>query len=185
MPQRPDGQAARPQRVTFTKGSAERIAAVVRDYEAGDRSALPLRFGVVSSDSQKTFRIATFSGAWSPNSTKTVEIVLTGQTVNAFNRTFPLSSVPANNEIACSIAKDGTAWHLVDVGKNQSFGHLFAGGITTRTVVTDMLIAATLNTTNCAITVTKTPVTATVTIVFSTYTASFLSLAGMTYQPGV
>ncbi|NBW18300.1 MAG: hypothetical protein EBR82_61035, partial [Caulobacteraceae bacterium] len=126
---------------------------------------------------------ATFSGAWSPNSTNTVQILSTGQTVQVLNRTFPLGSVPGNLQVACSIARDGTAWHLVDVGKNQSFGHLFAGGFTTRTVVADMLIAATLNTTNCAITVTKTPVTATVTIVFSTYTASFLSLAGMTYSP--
>jgi hypothetical protein len=172
--------------VIFDRSSAERIANAVRRVEIGDRTESPLRFDTVPPTQQrKTFRIATFSGSWSPNSTKTVEVVLTGQTVNALNRTFPLSSVPANNQIACSIAKDGTAWHLVDVGKNQSFGHLFAGGITTRTVVTDMLIAATLNTTNCAITVTKTPVTATVTIVFSTYTASFLSLAGMTYQPGV
>jgi hypothetical protein len=171
--------------VIFDRSSAERIANAVRRIEIGDRTESPLRFDAVPQQQRKMFRIATFSGSWSPNSTKTVEVVLTGQTVNALNRTFPLSSVPANNQIACSIAKDGTAWHLVDVGKNQSFGHLFAGGITTRTVVTDMLIAATLNTTNCAITVTKTPVTATVTIVFSTYTASFLSLAGMTYQPGV
>jgi hypothetical protein len=152
----------------------------VRDYEAGDRAEAPLRFGAVSSDSRKTFRVATFSGAWSPNSTNTVQIVSTGQTVQALNRTFPLFDVPGHLQIACSIARDGTAWHLVDVGKNQTFGHLLAGGFTTRTVVTDIQIAAVLNTTNCQITVTKTPVTATVTIVFSTYTASFLSLAGMT-----
>lgn len=181
MPQRPDGAAARPQRVTFTKGSAERIAAVVRDYEAGDRGAEPLRFGTVASDARKTFRIATFSGAWNPNTQKVVELVPNGQTVNAFNRTFPLSSVPNDVQVACSIAKDGTAWYLVDAGKNQTYGHLFANQFTTRTVVTDIQIAATLNTSNCVITVTKTPVTATVTIVLSTYTASFLSLAGMTY----
>lgn len=181
MPQRPDGAAARPQRVTFTKGSAERIAAVVRDYEAGDRGAEPLRFGTVATDARKTFRVATFSGAWNPNSEKVVQLVSNGQTVNAVNRTFPLSSVPATSQVACSIAKDGTAWYLVDAGKNQTFGHLFASQFATRTVVTDIQIAATLNTSNCAITVTKTPVTATVTIVVSTYTASFLSLAGMTY----
>jgi hypothetical protein len=169
----------------FDAESAVRIANAVRKVEIGDRSEAPLRFDTVPpSQQRKTFRIATFSGAWPPNSTNTVQIVSTGQTVQALNRTFPLSSVPGHLQIACSIARDGTAWHLVDVGKNQSFGHLFAGGFTTRTVVTDMIIAATLNTTNCAITVTKTPVTATVTIVFSTYTASFLSLAGMTYQPG-
>lgn len=170
----------------FDAESALRISNAVRKVEIGDRSEAPLQFDTVPPPQQrKTFRIATFSGSWSPNSTKTVQIVSTGQTVQALNRTFPLFGVPGHLQIACSIARDGTAWHLVDVGKNQTFGHLLAGGFATRTVVTDMLIAATLNTTNCAITVTKTPVTATVTIVFSTYTASFLSLAGMTYQPGV
>jgi hypothetical protein len=171
--------------VIFDRSSAERIANAVRRVEIGDRSESPLRFDTVPpSQQRKAFRIATFSGPWNPNSTNTVQIVSTGQTVQALNRTFPLFSVPGNLQVACSIARDGTAWHLVDVGKNQTFGHLLAGGFTTRTVVTDMLIAATLNTTNCAITVTKTPVTATVTIVLSTYTASFLSLAGTTYQPG-
>jgi hypothetical protein len=172
--------------VIFDRSSAERIANAVRRVEIGDRTEAPLRFDTVPpSQQRKAFRVATFSGPWSPNSTNTVQIVSTGQTVQVLNRTFPLFSVPGHLQIACSIARDGTAWHLVDVGKNQSFGHLFAGQFATRTVVTDIQIAATLNTTNCQITVTKTPVTATVTIVFSTYTASFLSLAGMTYQPGV
>jgi hypothetical protein len=170
--------------VTFDRSSAERIANAVRRVEVGDRTESPLRFDTVPPQQRKTFRIATFAGAWNPNTGKTVQVVSTGQTVNAYNRTFPLFSVPANLQIACSIAKDGTAWYLVDVGKNQTFGHLFAGQFATRTVVTDIQIAATLNTSNCSITVTKTPVTATVTIVMNTYTAAFLSLAGMTYQPG-
>jgi hypothetical protein len=69
MPQRPDGQPARPQRVTFTKGSAERIAAVVRDYEAGDRAEAPLRFGSVAVDgggSKVKLAIYTATSAWVP-----------------------------------------------------------------------------------------------------------------------
>lgn len=165
----------------FDAQSAVRIANAVRQVEIGDRAEKPLEFDPVLPEQGKKFRIATFSGAWSPNSQKVVQFVANGQTVNAYNRTFPLFSVPANNQIACSIAKDGTAWYLVDVGKNQTYGHLFATQFATRTVVTDIQIAATLNTSNCSITVTKTQVTATVTIVLSTYTASFVSLAGMTY----
>jgi len=165
----------------FDAQSAIRIANAVRKVEIGDRAEKPLEFDPVMQDQSKRFRIATFSGPWNPNSQKVVQLVTNGQTVNAFNRTFPLFSVPVNSQIACSIAKDGTAWYLVDTGKNQTFGHLFASQFATRTVVTDIQIAATLNTSNCVITVTKTPVTATVTIVVSTYTASFLSLAGMTY----
>lgn len=147
---------------------------------SGFRSTPAVLEGDISSN-PKVFRIGTFSGPWSPNSQKQVQFDSTGQTVNAFNRTFPLFSVPATTQISCSVAKEGTAWYLVDVGKNQSFGHLFANKFETRTVVTDIQIAATLNTSNCTITVSKTVVTATVTIVLSTYTASFLSLAGMTY----
>lgn len=166
----------------FDAQSAVRIANAVRKVEIGDRAEKPLEFDPIPPQQQrKTFRIATFSGAWNPNTSKVVQFVANGQTVNAFNRTFPLFSVPATSQIECSVAKDGTAWYLVDTGKNQTLGHLFASQFATRTVVTDIQIAATLNTSNCVITVTKTPVTATVTIVVSTYTASFLSLAGMTY----
>jgi hypothetical protein len=165
----------------FDAASAIRIANAVRKVEIGDRSEKPLEFDAIPPSQRKVFRIATFSGAWNPNTTKEVQLVATGQTVNAFNRTFPLFSVPAHLQIACSVAKDGTAWYLVDVGKNQSYPHTLVSQFSTRTVVTDIQIAATLNTSNCSITVTKTPVTATVTIVLSTYTASFLSLAGMTY----
>lgn len=69
MPQRPDGQPARPQRVTFTKSSAERIAAVVRDYEGGDRGAAPLRLGVVPVDSggsKVKLAIYTATAVWVP-----------------------------------------------------------------------------------------------------------------------
>jgi hypothetical protein len=114
MPQRPDGQPARPQRVTFTKGSAERIAAVVRDYEAGDRSASPLRFGVVSSDSRKTFRIATFSGAWAVGASKTVAFKYQTSTPNTASALNLFAAVPSPSGSGdCAIAKDGTAWFLI------------------------------------------------------------------------
>lgn len=115
MPQRPDGAAARPQRVTFTKGSAERIAAVVRDYEAGDRGAEPLRFGTVAtSDAKKTFRVATFSGAWSIGATKTVTFKYQTATPNTANALNLFASVPAPSGSGdCAIAREGTAWFLI------------------------------------------------------------------------
>lgn len=116
MPQRPDGAAARPQRVTFTKGSAERIAAVVRDYEAGDRGAEPLRFGTVATDARKTFRVATFTGAWSIGATKTVTFkyqTATPNTANVTNLFFPIVGT-ATSSVDCAIAKDGTAWYLIE-----------------------------------------------------------------------
>jgi hypothetical protein len=43
VPQKPDGN--RPSdRITFTRGAAERIAEVVRDVELGNRDGQPLRF---------------------------------------------------------------------------------------------------------------------------------------------
>lgn len=194
MPQRPDGAAARPQRVTFTKGSAERIAAVVRDYEAGDRGAEPLRFGTVAtSDAKKLFRIATFSGAWSIGATKTVTFkhaTATPNTAVATNLFFPVTGSGTSD---CAIAKDGTAWFLIDVPLATAtavFVGVTATGVIVQstvpqTVVSNVVIAATLNTANCSITVQRTQTTASVTVVGttatgiqvgSTYTATYLRI---------
>lgn len=116
MPQRPDGAAARPQRVTFTKGSAERIAAVVRDYEAGDRGAEPLRFGTVATESRKTFRICTFTGAWAIDAIKTVTFAYQTATPNtaiATNLFASIGSTGSTTKVNCAIARDGTAWFLI------------------------------------------------------------------------
>jgi hypothetical protein len=45
MAKKPDGSSAGTQRVTFTKGAAERIGKVVREVEAGNRDLGPLTFG--------------------------------------------------------------------------------------------------------------------------------------------
>lgn len=127
MPQRPDGQPARPQRVTFTKGSAERIAAVVRDYEAGDRSASPLRFGVVSSDSRKTFRIATFTGSWVINATKTVTFKYQTATPNTASVLNLVCGLSPSGSCDVSIARDGTAWFLVQPNLTQQPGYSASG----------------------------------------------------------
>ena len=114
MAQKPDGKSARTERVTFTSGAADRIAKVVRTVEAGDRDTGPLTFGArIGGVSGKTFRVCTFTGAWSINATKTVTFrnqTATPNTVAAVNLFYTL---PDNGTSDCAIAKEGTAWYLV------------------------------------------------------------------------
>jgi hypothetical protein len=114
MAQKPDGKPARTERVTFTKPAAERIAKVVRAVEGGDRDTGPLTFGNRGvAGNPKTFRVCTFTGAWSINATKTVTFknqTATPNTVAAVNLFYTL---PDSGMSDCAIAKEGTAWYLV------------------------------------------------------------------------
>lgn len=114
MSRKPDGKPAKVERVTFTRPAAERIAKVVREVEAGDRDQAGLTFGNrVGSISAKTFRVCTFTGAWSIGSAKTVTFrnqTTTPNTVSATNLFWPIPEGPQRD---CSIAKDGTAWYLL------------------------------------------------------------------------
>jgi triacylglycerol esterase/lipase EstA (alpha/beta hydrolase family) len=114
MAQKPDGKPARTERVTFTRPAAERIAKVVREVEAGDRDQAGLTFGNrVTGPSGKAFRVATFTGSWSINGEKTVTFrnqTTTPNTVAAVNL---FLNLPDNGQRNCAIAKDGTAWHLI------------------------------------------------------------------------
>jgi hypothetical protein len=103
-------------RVDFTRGAAERIAAVVRLVEGGNRDGAPLRFGkVVEPGVGKTFRMCRYSSAWSIDSTATLtfrNVTSTPNTVIAHNvfATIGLGTATASD---CAIAKDGTAWYLI------------------------------------------------------------------------
>jgi hypothetical protein len=193
MAQKPDGKPARTERVTFTKPAAERIAKVVRAVEGGHRDAGPLSFGNRGvAGNPKTFRACTFTGAWAINAEKTVTFrnqTATPNTVAAVNLFFPFPAPAAATD--CAIAKDGTAWYLIDVPFETATA-VFVGATTTGIVVsstqstirvTDITLSATLNTANCTISIGKTLVTAssifvtgTATSVFvqSTFTATFL-----------
>lgn len=176
MTAKPDGSVAKTQKVVFTRPAAERIAAVVRDYEAGDRDGVGLRFGSrVSQPTGKLFRVCTFTGAWSINSSKTVTFkyqTSTPNTVSATNLFFPIDGTSTRD---CAIAKDGTAWFLVDVPFETATAVFFTG-TTTQTVVSDITLSASINTNNCAITVNKTLTTASVTVVTGTSTSSYLRI---------
>ena len=111
---KPDGKAARTERVTFTRPAAERIAKVVRQVEGGDRDTPGIYFGSAPGGvAGKTFRVCTFTGAWAIGSSRTVTFknqTATPNTVSATNLFWPL---PENGTRDCAIAKDGAAWYLL------------------------------------------------------------------------
>lgn len=103
-------------RVDFTRGAAERIAAVVRRVEQGDRDGQPLRFGVVADVPSKVFRVARFTGAWSTNQLKVVtfrNITSTPNTAEALNLFANIVGSTATTQFNCAIAREGTAWYLI------------------------------------------------------------------------
>jgi hypothetical protein len=73
------------------------------------------RFEEVQSPQQKIFRIGTFTGAWTINTSKTVSLPVTGSTsVTTVSATNLFASIAtASSSRNCGIAKDGTAWYLI------------------------------------------------------------------------
>lgn len=115
---KPDGKAAKVERVTFTRPAADRIAKVVREVEAGDRQGAGLHFGFRGGTGQKEkhhIRICTFTGSWSLGTPKDVTFkfqTTTPNTVSATNLFWPLDENDPQ-ERDCSIGRDGTAWFLL------------------------------------------------------------------------
>lgn len=125
MAQKPDGKPARTERVTFTRRAAERISEVVRTVEAGDRDTGPLSFGARAGGGVggKQFRMATFTGAWTIDTAKTLtfrNVTTTPNTVSVQNVMFPLPQLSSDTSspTVCAIAKDGTAWFVVNIIHN-------------------------------------------------------------------
>lgn len=117
MAQKPDGKAARTERVTFTRPAAERIAKVVRTVEGGGRDAPGIRFGTAlgaQRPQEKVFRVCTFTGAWDKAASKTVTfrgVTATPNTVSAVNLFTDIKAATGSKN--CAVAKDGTAWYLI------------------------------------------------------------------------
>jgi hypothetical protein len=98
--------------VQFTRESAERIANVVRAAELTPRGGSPLNFGaVLESPRRRVFRMATFTGAWSINSAKTVTLRGSTATLSATNLFAAIGTAASSRN--CAVAKDGTAWFLI------------------------------------------------------------------------
>jgi hypothetical protein len=173
---KPDGKNAS-DRFVFTRPAAERISKVVRLVEGGDRDSagLTLRKGAVAPDALGVFfRVCTFTGAWSINSSKTVTLkyqTTTPNTVSAINLYFPFPT--PTGSVDCAIAREGTSWFLIDVPMETATA-VFASATDSVSVVTGITVSATLNTSTCDIAVSVTQSTSAVTFVTSTFTASFL-----------
>jgi hypothetical protein len=178
MAQKPDGKAAKTERVVFTRPAAERISKAVRIVESGDRDATGLRFGKPgdsSAPSVRQVRAATFTGSWSINASKVVTFRCAPTATQAVtNLSWPI----AHNHTAaedCIVGREGTSWWLV-VPVLQTATALFVTGTGTATCVTDVSISATLNTSNCTISIGKTLATSAITVVSTTETATYLRL---------
>jgi hypothetical protein len=114
MAKKADNKPAATERVTFTSGAADRIAKVVRTVEGGDRDCGPLTFGArIGGVAGKTFRVCTYTGAWSKNTDKTVTFRGITTTPNTVSATNIFSNLTATGTRNCAIAKDGTAWYLI------------------------------------------------------------------------
>jgi hypothetical protein len=179
--------------VQFTRESADRIAGVVRTLELTPASGAALNFEAVQEFRQrKVFRVCTFSGAWAVGSSKTVTFknqTATPNTASVVNLFFPITAAGSRD---CGIAKDGTAWYLIDVPlatasavfvtstSAMTFASATAtatviSGTTAQNVITDIAITASLNTSDCTITIGKTLTTASMTLVTGTATAMVVS----------
>ena len=193
-------------RVLFTRPSAERIARVVRIVEQTRPEGAAFASRRPSLESKpRVFRVATFTGAWSIGTSKTVtfkNVTDTPNTASAINLFFPVTS-PGSGARDCAIAKEGTAWYLVDV-RLATATAIFAGATQLQSVVsaasTSVLtivnaastsrityagaggsqtiltaVAASLNTANCSITIT--PTTASILVAGGTQSATVVSNA--------
>ena len=146
------GQAAGKSFVSFSRPAAQRIAKAVRTVEAGDRNQPGLTFDHPMPSSGKMFRICTFTGPWPIGQTHTVTFAspTTPATAVATNLFFPVGgNVPMDG----AIARDGGSWYLIDVPFITASAVYVAG----------FSVSASLNTNSCAITVTTTASTASVT----------------------
>jgi hypothetical protein len=166
-------QGAGNQFVKFSRQSAQRIAKAVRTVEGGNRDQPGITFDhPLPSSNAKVFRIGTFTGSWSIGATKTVTFKYATNTPNtavATNLFFPITGTASSD---CAIAKDGTAWFLIDVPFETATA-VFVGATSSTSVMTDVTLSASLNTTACTISIGKTLVTTLITIVSFTFTSTF------------
>jgi hypothetical protein len=170
--------------VQFTRESAERIAGVVRQAELTPPAASPLTFAKRFEErAPKQVRAATFSGSWPIGGTKVVTFKYAPTaTVNAFNLSWPITLTAYSNE-DCIVGKEGTNWWLVvpkleartAILVTQTASQLVCSGTATQSVVTDVSISGSLNTTSCAITIGRTVTTTSVRVVSATATMVAIS----------
>jgi len=162
-----------PRPVQFTFESAERIANVVRSVETAPRPTRPLVFDRIPEGRMpKAVRMATYTGTWDVGSPKTVTFFSSTNTASVQNLFFPVTIAGGS----CAIAKDGTAWYLIDVRASTASATFVSTA--SASVVTDISVSGSLNTANCSITVGRTLTTTRVTVVGMTSTSTFVRAYG-------
>jgi hypothetical protein len=109
----------------------ERIQQTIRVVESMAQPAsivrLPTSVETLPQPQQNVFRIATFTGAWSISATKVVTFkyqTTTPNTVSAINLACGLNPTGSCD---VSVAKDGTAWYLVQPNLTQQPGYSGSG----------------------------------------------------------
>jgi hypothetical protein len=129
MAKKPDGKPASVDRVSFTRPAAERIGKAVRLVEAGDRDLGPIEWGPRGGGggAGKVFRVCTFTGAWAINSAKTVTFRGVTSTPNTVSVTNIVCGLSPAGSCDATIAKDGTAWYLVQPNLTQQPGYSASG----------------------------------------------------------
>jgi hypothetical protein len=102
--------------VNFDPNAAIRIYNAVRKVESGDRDQKPLTFRrvVESGRSSRAFRMATFTGSWSINGSKVVTFSNQTSTPNTASVKNELVNLPNAGSRKCAIAREGSAWYLVN-----------------------------------------------------------------------
>ena len=128
MAKKPDGKPASVDRVSFTRPAAERIGKAVREVEAGNRDLGPMEWGPRGvGGTSKVFRVCTFTGAWSINTAKTVTFRNVTSTPNTASVTNLVCGLSPAGSCDATIAKDGTAWYLVQPNLTQQPGYSASG----------------------------------------------------------
>jgi hypothetical protein len=201
--------------VQFTRESAERIAGVIRSAELAVPAAAPLTFERRFPERvPKQVRAATFSGSWAIGASKVVQFSYAPTATQAVtNLSWPITHNHTSAE-NCIVGREGTSWWLVvpvlstatAVFATQTATAVFVTGTATQVFYTGSAtqsitngisftrstinyvtdVSASLNTSDCTITVSKTtdstevvtdasPVTGTITVQTTTATGSYIT----------
>lgn len=171
---------ARPERYFIGPGVKDKLQDVIYRVSGtplgSGGGSVPTRLqGMQGPPAVTSIRAGTFTGSWNIGSTKAVTFTTSPTaTVSVTNISWPISHNHVSPE-NCVVGKDGSSWWLV-VPVLQSATTTVVTQSLTVPVVTDVSISATLNTSNCAITIGKTVVTSSITVVSQTSTASYIRL---------
>lgn len=109
-----------PQKFFLGPGLVDKLRDTVRRVDAmplqTKGGSIPTVIESIPRPAAGGFKIATFTGAWATNTSKTVTFkyqTVTPNTVSAVNLFFPVPTGSGSRD--CALAKEGTAWFLINV----------------------------------------------------------------------